>query len=144
MKKFNLKLAALALLSYGLLFSTASQAIDLKKAIKDCHNYDEKEKASACLDNVMNKADKELALWINNQEFTLTEQMKVTGRKGAVSVFRRSQRDFESFRTNNCRWYYLTEMTESKSDLVYKSCYINVTNFRIKELIEASERATSF
>lgn len=89
---------------------------------------------SQCLDNVKEHVDRELQTWINNQVFQLEERALVTGRRSALSMFKRSQDNFITFRENNCRWQYLALSPGKEAAPAYKKCYILVSKSRIEEL----------
>jgi len=89
---------------------------------------------SQCLDTVKNAVDKELQTWVNNQVFILEEMALVTGRTSPLSMFKRSQSNFITFRENNCRWQYLAKSPSKDSGPAYKRCYISVSKTRINEL----------
>lgn len=89
---------------------------------------------SSCLDIVKEATDRELQTWINNQVFILEEFALNTGRRTALDMFKRSQRNFNTFRENNCRWQYLHLSPDVKAAPAYKKCYILITKSRIEEL----------
>lgn len=89
---------------------------------------------SQCLDIVKDAADKEMQTWINNQVFVLEEFAIVTGRTSALEMFKRSQRNFITFRENNCRWQYLHISPGTGAASAFKKCYILLTKNRIAEL----------
>ena len=105
------------------------------KVIKDCEKQLEKRiEYSQCLDRVKEVTNRELQTWVNNQTFILEEFALKTGRKSALEMFRRSQRNFITFRENNCRWQYLANSPSISAAPAYKKCYIRVSKTRIKEL----------
>jgi uncharacterized protein YecT (DUF1311 family) len=89
---------------------------------------------SRCLDGIKTKKDRELKTWINNQLFILEELAEVTGRKGTLTMFKRSQRNFIAYRENNCRWQYLAVSPGTGAAAAFKKCYIALTQDRINEL----------
>jgi len=89
---------------------------------------------SKCLDVVKDATEKELQTWINNQVFTLEEFSLTTGRQSVLTMFKRSQRNFITYRENNCRWQYLYISPSKDAASAFKKCYINVTKDRISEL----------
>jgi len=101
------------------------------KTIEACENKKTTDvDFSRCLDSVKDEADRVLQTWINNQTFILEE----IGINPALMMFNRSQRDFVTFRQNNCRWRYLLLSPSTKAAPAYKKCYVETTQSRIKEL----------
>ncbi|NQY33435.1 MAG: DUF1311 domain-containing protein [Alteromonadaceae bacterium] len=89
---------------------------------------------SQCLDSVKESIDRELQTWVNNQTFLLEEFTIRTGRSSALIMFKRSQKNFITFRENNCRWQYLAEAPSVTAASTYKKCYIFTSKNRINEL----------
>jgi len=89
---------------------------------------------SSCFDIVKAAVDRELQTWINNQIFILEEIALSTGRGAALEMFKRSQRNFITFRENDCRWQYLVISPGTGAASAYKKCYILLSQDRIKEL----------
>ena len=89
---------------------------------------------SQCLDRVKEATDRELQTWVNNQIFLLEEFATRTGRNSALVMFERSQRNFITFRENNCRWQFLVNAPSVKASSAYKKCYIFISKNRINEL----------
>jgi len=89
---------------------------------------------SQCLDRQIDAIDRELKTWINNQTFVLEELAQTTGRHSSLEMFRRSQRNFTTYRENNCRWQYLYALPNIDAAPAYKKCYILLTRNRIEEL----------
>ncbi len=129
-KNFFLLLCCLLLLA-----PTISEAsYKSNKSIQQCLKQKSVSKASQCLDIIIDKTDRELATWVNNQTFNLEELAIKTGRKSALSLFKRSQSDFMNYRENNCRWQYLAISPDIHASNAYKKCYILVSRDRINEL----------
>jgi uncharacterized protein YecT (DUF1311 family) len=106
-----------------------------KKSIDECELTQKTTSGlSGCLDIVKQAVDRELQTWINNQVFILEEFASVTGREAALNMFKRSQRNFITFRENDCRWQYLAISPGTGAASAYKKCYILVSQSRIKEL----------
>lgn len=106
-----------------------------KKSIENCEKKSKSVvELSQCLDEVVDAIDKELQTWINNQTFILDELVSSTGRKSVLSMFKRSERNFISYRENNCRWQYLAISPASGAGAAYKKCYILLSQNRINEL----------
>tara|TARA_R110000787_G_scaffold123928_7_gene235053 strand:- start:477 stop:881 length:405 start_codon:yes stop_codon:yes gene_type:complete len=93
---------------------------------------------SRCLDGVKEKKDRELQTWVNNQSFILEELAANSGRSATLNMFKRSQRNFISYRENNCRWQYLVVAPDASAASAFKKCYITLTQDRINELTNLS------
>ena len=104
------------------------------KTIKSCEKIDDNIEHSQCLDSVKKLSEKELQTWVNNQVFTLEELALKTGRKAALALFKRSQKNFITFRENNCRWQYLAISPDKEAANAYKKCFILTNKRRIQEL----------
>jgi len=89
---------------------------------------------STCLDDVKRLTDRELQTWVNNHTFNLEEKALLNGRYSALKMFKRSQRDFVTFRDNDCRWQYLATSPNKGANIAYKTCYILLSQSRINEL----------
>ena len=89
---------------------------------------------SACFDGIKQKKDRELQTWINNQVFILEAVARRSGHRTSLDMFNRSQRNFISYRENNCRWQYLLVAPDASAATTYKKCYITLTQYRIEEL----------
>ena len=126
------------ILVISLFFGLQSLLLPVANAAKTLENCDEIKdntiEYSQCLDVVKEAVDRELQTWINNQIFTLEELALVTGRKSALAMFKRSQKNFITFRENNCRWQYLAISPSIQAAPAYKRCYILLSKTRIKEL----------
>jgi len=106
-----------------------------KKTLENCESSQKTTSGlSSCLDIVKEAVDRELQTWINNQIFILEEFALATGRRSALDMFKRSQRNFITFRENDCRWQYLAISPGKGAASAYKKCYILVSKNRIKEL----------
>ena len=115
-----------------LLLSTPCYA---QKTLDKCEKAEQKiEELSRCLDGVKELIDRELQTWVNNHTFNLEEKALTTGRSSALKMFKRSQKNFITFRDNNCRWQYLIVSPEKGASNAYKKCYILLSKSRIKEL----------
>ena len=110
------------------------------KKLEDCDkNFDTTSELSHCLDLVKDAIDRELQTWINNQVFVLEEFALVTGRRSALEMFKRSQRNFITYRENNCRWQYLHISPDTGAAAAFKKCYIVTTRNRINELSQLEQ-----
>ena len=133
MIKTLLALTILILFS-TLVFEVSAQS-RFVKTINACESKHKTPKAlSMCFDQVKESVDRKLQIWINNQTFILEEFALKTGRKAALDMFNRSQRDFIAYRENNCRWQYLHISPNVSAAPAYKKCYIKTTQHRIQEL----------
>ena len=121
--------------SLALAFCFLSTASYAKKSIEHCEATQKTTSGlSSCLDIVKKSIDRELQTWINNQVFILEEFALTTGRHSALNMFKRSQRNFITFRENDCRWQYLAISPSTGAASAYKKCYILVSQARINEL----------
>lgn len=117
------------------LFYSATASAYQPKSINECEqSFKVISELSQCLDLVKDFSDRELQTWINNQIFILEEFALVTGRRSALEMFKRSQRNFITYRENNCRWQYLHISPGTGAASAFKKCYILITNNRISEL----------
>jgi uncharacterized protein YecT (DUF1311 family) len=123
--------------SLALAFYFISTSSYAKKSVEHCEaTQNTTSGLSSCLDVVKEAVDRELQTWINNQVFILEEFALATGRRAALDMFKRSQRNFITFRENDCRWQYLAISPGTGAASAYKKCYILVSKSRIKELEE--------
>jgi uncharacterized protein YecT (DUF1311 family) len=121
--------------SVAIAFCLLSSTSYAKKSIEQCEaKQDTTLGLSSCFDIVKASIDKELQTWINNQVFILEEFALTTGRRSALDMFKRSQRNFITFRENDCRWQYLAISPKTGAAAAYKKCYILLSKARIKEL----------
>ena len=124
-------------LTLALLFSNTVLADD---AVEKCESkMATTPELSKCLDGVKKQKDRELQTWVNNQSFILEELSANTGRRAALNMFKRSQRNFISYRENNCRWQYLSVSPGTGAAAAFKQCYITLTQDRIDELRELNK-----
>lgn len=131
----------LVVITYICLSLTCSVQAFQAKTIEDC-NKGEKSlpELSRCLDLVKDATDRELQTWINNQTFILEEFSIITGRRSALAMFKRSQRNFITYRENNCRWQYLHISPDKTAASAFKKCYIRITKDRINELSNLNKK----
>ena len=117
------------------LMATTAMAAPKSTTIEHCEKNSLKNtELVLCLDQVKNRADKELTTWVNNQIFILEALSKKTGRGAPLNIFNRSQKLFGKYREDNCRWQYLQVAPATGATTAYKICYINLTKARIAEL----------
>jgi len=127
------------LMAINFCFSSNALAYQPKK-LSDCDkSFNTISELSQCLDLVKDAIDRELQTWINNQVFVLEEFALVTGRRSALEMFKRSQRNFITYRENNCRWQYLHISPETGAAAAFKKCYIITTRNRINELSQLEQ-----
>ncbi len=125
----------LKLIVIALLFGSNSAFAFQPKSIGECEKrYKAPDELSQCLDLIKELTDRELQTWINNQTFILEEFSITTGRRSALEMFKRSQRNFITYRENNCRWQYLHISPAIGAASAFKKCYILTTRNRIEEL----------
>lgn len=133
MKNNVLSLVAFSMLT-ALVSLTQAQATNAR-TIEQCDkSFTDNVAYSQCLDNVSSLAERELTAWVNNKMFELEELASATGRSGALNMFKKSQKSFERFRENNCKFYYLELSPGTGASAAYKKCFINTTKMRIDEL----------
>jgi uncharacterized protein YecT (DUF1311 family) len=89
---------------------------------------------SRCLDGVIEQVDRELQTWVNLHTFNLEEKALVNGRQSTLKMFKRAQNDFVTYRENDCRWQYLALSPDRRASLAYKTCYVLLSEKRIKAL----------
>ena len=112
----------------------------MTKSVTNCERkFSDVMALSRCLDQVKESVDRVLQTWINNQIFVLEEFALKTGRKASLEMFKRSQRNFITYRENNCRWQYLHISPNVNAATAYKKCYINTTQNRIDELSQLNQ-----
>lgn len=105
------------------------------KTIEQCQQqFNTNNELSRCLDGVIERVDRELQTWVNNQAFMLEALALKAGRQSALTMFKRSQSDFKKYQKDNCRWQYLAISPDPKASIVYKTCYVTLANERIEEL----------
>ena len=119
------------LLALSIVISSTAMA---KNTIKTCERKMTTVEVSQCLDGIKAKKDRELQTWVNNQSFLLEELSADTGRHAALNMFKRSQRNFISYRENNCRWQFLAVSPGTGAAAAFKKCFIMLTQDRIDEL----------
>lgn len=120
------------LLASALLLSSSAMA---KNSVETCETkMTTTVEFSRCLDGVKEKKERELQTWVNNQTFILEALAANSGRRTTLDMFKRSQRNFISYRENNCRWQYLVVAPDDSAASAYKKCYITLTQYRIEEL----------
>ncbi len=130
MTKKTLTLSAFILAQ--LLFSIPVYA---QKTLAECEKIEKKNKQlSRCLDEVKETLNRELQTWLNHHIFNMEDKSLVSGRHSAIKMFKLSQKNFITFRDNDCRWQYLAIYPRKDAGMAYKKCYIVVTQARIKEL----------
>lgn len=133
----NKKMFTRCLLVPAMLFSGSLMA---QNNVHSCEStMDSSADLSRCLDGIREKKDRELQTWINNQTFILEELSLQNGRRTSLDMFKRSQRNFISYRENNCRWQYLILAPDESAAAAYKKCYITLTQDRIDELTQLNK-----
>ncbi len=121
--------------SMCILFSSFNSTAKSSSIISQCDDKNsERAEYSQCLDLVKIKIDRELETWENNQLFILEDIAKTTGRQSAYNMFKRAQKNFITYRDNNCKWQFLAQLPSNDSAPAFKECYILTTKDRIKEL----------
>ena len=125
------------LLAGVLLFSSNALA---KNSVETCESkVTTIAELSRCFDGVKEKKERELQTWVNNQTFILEAVAASSGRRTTLDMFKRSQRNFISYRENNCRWQYLVVAPDASAASAFKKCYITLTQYRIEELSQLNK-----
>jgi uncharacterized protein YecT (DUF1311 family) len=120
-----------------LVFSAAAMA---KNTTEMCEaNMKTIDEVSYCLDGIKKNKERELQTWVNNQTFILQELANNSGRRTALNIFKRSQRNFIHYREDNCRWQYLVLAPDAGAAVAYKKCYNTLTQYRIEELTQLNK-----
>jgi uncharacterized protein YecT (DUF1311 family) len=118
----------------------SAHVLAANKTVQACEkNMTTTPELSSCLDTIKERKDRELQTWINNQVFILEELASETGRRASLEMFKRSQRNFISYRENNCRWQYLAISPGTGAASAFKKCYITLTKDRIEELTHINQ-----
>lgn len=119
----------------GIVILLPNSVLAASKTVESCEEeFTEIADISRCFDVIKDRKERELTTWVNNQTFILEELAANTGRKAALNMFKRSQRNFMTYRENSCRWQYLTISPGLGAANAFKKCYILLTTDRINEL----------
>lgn len=90
---------------------------------------------SVCLDNALNKLDREMVTWETNLEYKLRDLSQNTGRGDVLVIFKRSKEQFQKFRKVNCQWQYLAMLPDvAAAATMVKECKIQMVEDRITKL----------
>ncbi len=90
---------------------------------------------SRCLDQELEKLQREVSSWENSHLFRLEELEKNTGRGEPLKVFKRSRKQFQLFSTDHCRWQYLALIPDSQAGTgVYKECMLEQLKIQVTVL----------
>lgn len=116
-----------------LMFNYATAAKSVGQCKTDNQNLSPAD-VSRCLDGVIEQVDRELQTWVNLHTFNLEEKALVNGRQSTLKMFKRAQNDFVTYRENDCRWQYLALSPDRRASLAYKTCYVLLSEKRIKVL----------
>lgn len=88
-----------------------------------------------CLDKKISTLDSDLILWRNNKVLQLEKAAENTGRTDTIRIFKKTQKSFETYRENNCKWQYLTLMPDTTAGaIIYKECMVAMTEERVNQL----------
>ena len=139
----RIKLHTTLILTCSLLmvnYATAAKSVGQCK--KDNLNLSPSD-VSRCLDGVIEQVDRELQTWVNLHTFNLEEKALVNGRQSTLKMFKRAQNDFVTYRENDCRWQYLALSPDRRASLAYKTCYVLLSEKRIKALSVINTNDTS-
>ena len=116
-----------------LMFNYATAGKSVSQCKTDNQNLSPAD-VSRCLDGVIEQVDRELQTWVNLHTFNLEEKALVNGRQSTLKMFKRAQNDFVTYRENDCRWQYLALSPDRRASLAYKTCYVLLSEKRIKAL----------
>jgi len=126
---------ALSLVIFSQTFISAPTSAYGQKTLNECMKMEESSNVqSRCLDTVKEIVKRELQTWVNYHVLSLEEKQSNTGRSSALKMFKRAQSNFISFRENDCQWQYLAVSPEKHARVIYKECFILVTQSRITQL----------
>ncbi len=89
---------------------------------------------SRCLDGIIEQVDRELQTWVNLHTLNLEEKALENGRYSSLKMFKRAQSNFITYRENDCRWQYLAVSPDKRASIAYKTCYVLLSENRIKAL----------
>lgn len=95
-------------------------------------------KLEICLDGAIETSQRQLNTWVNAHRFNLEDQVEKSGRRAVLRLFEQAQNDFEVYRENNCRWYYLANTPSDYASIEYKQCIIRHNDQRSVELSKIS------
>ena len=133
MKKSLFTLSVLILAQCS--FSAYGNTGEIENILAKCEKFEQNtDEHSRCLDNIKDSLERELQTWLNHHTLLLEEKVLVNGRHSALKLFNRSQKNFITYRDNNCRWQYLAIAPQRGAETAYKQCVIRMTQNRIKEL----------
>jgi hypothetical protein len=90
---------------------------------------------SRCLDQELEKLQREVSSWENSHLFRLEELEKNTGRGEPLRVFKRSRKLFQQFSSDHCRWQYLALIPDSQAGTgVFKECMLDQLKIQVTVL----------
>ena len=138
MKKLSIfVLASLILLSLN---AQAKPVSEIDEVFECQQKHKNRMDYSVCLDNALNKLDREMTTWETNLEFKLRELSKATGRGDVLMVFKKSKDQFQKFRKVNCQWQYLAMLPDvGAAAAMVKECKIQMVDDRITKLSVLSD-----
>lgn len=85
-----------------------------------------------CLDQELEKVQREVRSWENSHLFRLEELEKNTGRGEPLRVFKRSRQEFSKFSTDHCRWQYLALIPDSQAGSgAFKECMLQQLQIQV-------------
>ena len=113
-----------------------SLAVSASPMLKQCApTKDSTVEYMRCLDSKTEQLNNQILAWSNSKIFELEEMTKSTGRSGALTVFKKSQKSFTQYLEQNCRWQYLILLPDTTSSAIkYKECIVEMSEQRIIEL----------
>ena len=109
--------------------SEIEEILECQKKYKNRMDY------SVCLDNALNKLDREMVTWETNLEYKLRDLGQNTGRGDVLVIFKKSKEQFQKFRKVNCQWQYLAMLPDvGAAATMVKECKIQMVEDRITKL----------
>ncbi|WNC66929.1 lysozyme inhibitor LprI family protein [Thalassotalea nanhaiensis] len=104
--------------------------------IKQCQQSTNNQVAlSQCLDIKIKNLNQEFNYYVQQRITQLEELVVVTGRDDALKAFNLSLDEFASYREANCQYRYQAMMPGSGAAIEYKSCFVQLTKQRLKQLL---------
>ncbi|WNC74101.1 lysozyme inhibitor LprI family protein [Thalassotalea psychrophila] len=126
-----LSLAYLSLVTFS--FQLSANPND--PILKCQHSTNNQVALSQCLDIKIKNLNQKFNYYVNQRTAQLEELATVTGRIDALEAFNRALDAFKIYREANCQYRYQTMMPGSGAAIEYKSCFIQLTKQRLKQLL---------
>lgn len=117
---------------FFLVFSTQATAAALEACDKSRNSQVE---YMRCLDRQIATLESQMKLWENSKLYELDELAKSTGRKDAITTFKKSVTSFATFADQHCRWQYVTLLPDTfAAARKFKECTVEVFFHRVRDL----------